>query len=97
MLFGCIIVALYSWHGMLAEYYNIANETRPDLNNMTTGPTEVRCMKETMENRRRNNFAIRATGYFQPQNSGFYRVHLQCQDYCKFYFMVNGTERKIVQ
>ena len=82
---------------MVAEYYNIPNGTRPDLNNMTTEPTEVRCMTETLENRNRNNFAIRATGYFLPQISGIYQVYLQCQDHCAFYIKTNETEKRIAQ
>ena len=89
--------AMYNWHGLLAEYYTIANGTRPDLHNMTSKPTEVRCMSKTVESKQRNTFAMRATGFFIPENSGFYRVSLQCQDYCVFFFEVNGTEQKIIQ
>ena len=91
------MVAMYNWHGLLAEYYTIANGTRPDLGNLTTGPTEVGCMSKTVESKQRNNFAIRATGFFIPENSGFYRISLQCQDYCAFFFEMNGTEQKILQ
>ena len=82
---------------MLAEYYNIASGTRPDLKNMSSQPTEVSCMKQTYDDRKRDNFAIRATGYFLPAESGTYKVYLKCKSRCVFYFITNGTEVKIAE
>lgn len=82
---------------MLAEYYNIAEGTMPDLKSITSQPAEVRCMTETKLNINRGNFVIKATGYFHPQQTGSYTLHLECKDRCVFYFSTNSTEMKLVE
>lgn len=82
---------------MLAEYYSIAGGARPDLTKMPSQPTEVRCMSETNDNRKKKNFAIKATGYFYPQQTGSYKVKLGCENRCVFYFSANGSDVRLAQ